>query len=186
MPSYTQYKWQLSVLDSSDEDITWITVKGNHIPIKKGQSKRDAVKEFFESKKSGGSKSEEDTGNHLTDSSGKRIKNPEKFAEWFKDSKIVKGGKPMPMFHSTDKFFDEFKIQDGGGNEKGGWGFYFKSNPGYYFNADKEHQIEVYLSVQKPWVIDYKKSELTFTNEQMRALSKKIPNETYRQTFQGF
>lgn len=52
MPSYTQYKWQLSVLDSSDEDITWITVKGNHIPIKKGQSKGDAVKEFFESKKS--------------------------------------------------------------------------------------------------------------------------------------
>ena len=42
------------------------------------------------------------------------------------------------------------------------------------------------MSVQKPWVIDYKKSELTFTNEQMRALSKKIPNETYRQTFQDY
>lgn len=59
MPSYTQYKRQLSVVvDSSDEDITWITVKGNHIPIKKGQNKGDAIKEFFESKKSGSSKSD--------------------------------------------------------------------------------------------------------------------------------
>lgn len=59
MPSYTQYKRQMSVvIDSSDEDITWITVKGNHIPIKKGQNKGDAIKEFFESKKSGSSKSD--------------------------------------------------------------------------------------------------------------------------------
>lgn len=59
MPSYTQYLRQMSVVvDSSDEDITWITVKGNHIPIKKGQNKGDAIKEFFESKKSGGSKSD--------------------------------------------------------------------------------------------------------------------------------
>lgn len=58
MPSYTQYLRQMSVVvDSSDEDITWITVKGNHIPIKKGQNKGDAIKEFFESKKSGSSKS---------------------------------------------------------------------------------------------------------------------------------
>ena len=39
----------MSVLDGSD-DITWITVNGNHIPIKKGQSKGDAVKSFFENK----------------------------------------------------------------------------------------------------------------------------------------
>lgn len=52
MPSYNSYKRQMSVLDN-DDDITWITVKGNHIPIKKGQNKEDAVKEFFESKKSG-------------------------------------------------------------------------------------------------------------------------------------
>lgn len=51
MPSYSSYIRQMSVLDK-DDDITWITVKGNHIPIKKGQSKGDAVKEFFESKKS--------------------------------------------------------------------------------------------------------------------------------------
>lgn len=56
MPSYNSYKRQMSVLDN--DDITWITVKGNHIPIKKGQSKGDAVKEFFESKKSGEKKAE--------------------------------------------------------------------------------------------------------------------------------
>lgn len=54
MPSYSSHKRQMSVLDK-DDDITWITVKGNHIPIKKGQSKEDAVKEFLESKKSGSS-----------------------------------------------------------------------------------------------------------------------------------
>ena len=31
-----------------DDDIEWITVHGNHIPIKKGQSKDEAVKEFIE------------------------------------------------------------------------------------------------------------------------------------------
>ena len=52
MPSYVQYKKMLAVLDANDDDITWITVKGNHIPIKKGQEKGEAIKEFFE-KKSG-------------------------------------------------------------------------------------------------------------------------------------
>lgn len=34
MPSYTAYKRQ--VMDA-DDNITWITMKGNHIPIKEGQ-----------------------------------------------------------------------------------------------------------------------------------------------------
>ena len=55
MPSYSQYKRQLAVLDADDTDIeAWITVKGNHIPIKKGQSKEEAVKSFIESKNGGG------------------------------------------------------------------------------------------------------------------------------------
>ena len=32
------------------EDLQWITVNGNHIPIKEGQSKEEAVKSFIESK----------------------------------------------------------------------------------------------------------------------------------------
>ena len=66
MPSYLVYKRQLSVLDA--EDIEWITVKGNHIPIKKGQSKEDAVKSFLENK--GGSK--KDNVRHV----GEMLKTP--------------------------------------------------------------------------------------------------------------
>ena len=51
MPSYTSYLRQMAVLDADDNEIeSWITVRGNHIPIKKGQSKEDAVKSFIEKK----------------------------------------------------------------------------------------------------------------------------------------
>lgn len=50
MPSYNSYKRQMSVLDNDDDIVSWITVKGNHIPIRKGQSKEDAVKSFLEKK----------------------------------------------------------------------------------------------------------------------------------------
>lgn len=33
-----------------DDDVEWITVHGNHIPVKKGQSKDEAVKEFLDNK----------------------------------------------------------------------------------------------------------------------------------------
>lgn len=38
----------------ADDGTEWITVKGNHIPIGKGQNKGDAIKSFFDKKKSGG------------------------------------------------------------------------------------------------------------------------------------
>lgn len=51
MTNYLHYKRQLAVLDENNSEIeSWITVRGNHIPIKKGQSKEDAVKEFVKSK----------------------------------------------------------------------------------------------------------------------------------------
>lgn len=33
-----------------DDELEWITVKGNHIPVKKGQTKEEAVKEFLDKK----------------------------------------------------------------------------------------------------------------------------------------
>ncbi len=36
---------------NSTDNIEWITVKGNHIPIKKGQTKEQAVKEFLKDKR---------------------------------------------------------------------------------------------------------------------------------------
>ena len=50
MPSYVSYKNKLkAILDADDTEIeSWITVRGNHIPIMKGQSKEEAVKSFIE------------------------------------------------------------------------------------------------------------------------------------------
>lgn len=42
-----------SVAIDDDKKTEWITVKGNHIPIKEGESKGEAVKKFIESKKGG-------------------------------------------------------------------------------------------------------------------------------------
>ena len=52
MPSYTSYKRFMAVLDSDDSDIdAWITVNGNHIPIVKGQSKGEAIRNFISKKR---------------------------------------------------------------------------------------------------------------------------------------
>lgn len=50
MTSYLRYKQQIrTVQDADDAEIeSWITVRGNHIPIRKGQSKEEAVKSFIE------------------------------------------------------------------------------------------------------------------------------------------
>lgn len=45
-----RYEGANIVVNKKDDDIEWITVKGNHIPIKKGQSKDEAVKEFLKDK----------------------------------------------------------------------------------------------------------------------------------------
>ena len=58
MPSYSSYMRQMSVLDKDDDIVSWITVKGNHIPIRKGQSKEDAEK-FVEQAIQHGSKKED-------------------------------------------------------------------------------------------------------------------------------
>lgn len=39
---------------NSDNDIEWITVKGNHIPIAKGRTKEESIREFIEQKSIGG------------------------------------------------------------------------------------------------------------------------------------
>lgn len=41
------YIAQNAIARNADEDIEWITVKGTHIPIKKGQSKREAIESHW-------------------------------------------------------------------------------------------------------------------------------------------
>lgn len=44
----------LKVNNTDDgKEVEWITVRGNHIPVKKGQSKADAIRDFIKSRKSG-------------------------------------------------------------------------------------------------------------------------------------
>ncbi len=38
------------LIAKNDDDTEWITVNGNHIPVKEGQSKTEAVKEFLDKK----------------------------------------------------------------------------------------------------------------------------------------
>lgn len=45
-------------VENADKNIDWITVKGTHVPIEKGQSKSSAVKSFVESKRGGKSDTE--------------------------------------------------------------------------------------------------------------------------------
>ena len=40
-----------NIVVNKNDDVEWITVKDNHIPIKKGQSKDEAVKKFLEGKR---------------------------------------------------------------------------------------------------------------------------------------
>lgn len=47
------------VEDEKSDDIQWITVNGNHVPVGKGQSKEEAVKSFIESKKESSKENEE-------------------------------------------------------------------------------------------------------------------------------
>lgn len=63
MPSYIQYKKMMAVLDEDSDIESWITVNGNHIPIRKGQTKEEAVKSFVE-KKQGKSGSGEGSASH--------------------------------------------------------------------------------------------------------------------------
>lgn len=51
MPSYSSYKRFLSILDEDDNIESWITVRGNHIPIMKGQSKAEAVRAFISNRR---------------------------------------------------------------------------------------------------------------------------------------
>lgn len=45
---------EILFLNSKDEEIEWITVNGSHIPIKKGQTKEEAIQEFIDEHAGGG------------------------------------------------------------------------------------------------------------------------------------
>lgn len=126
MPSYLSYLNQMSVLDA-DDDIQWITVRGNHIPIKKGENKEDAIKSFFESKgkeskkteqkspeKSGNSSSSSGNGSKSEKSSGGEkltVKSIIKRANESKNNKSINSDYVFKEAVKVGKFSDK-QIRD--------------------------------------------------------------------------
>ena len=82
-----------------DEDIEWITVRGTHVPIKKGESKEQAVKNFLAGKKqSSGSNTE-------PEQAGKKTEKEEKLTEATTTTKNT-SKKEMKTFVTNKAFFD--------------------------------------------------------------------------------
>lgn len=66
MPSYLQYKKQMAVLDEDTDIVGWFTTEnGVHIPLRKGQSKKEATESFFADKK--GQTAQVKSGEHWAD-----------------------------------------------------------------------------------------------------------------------
>ena len=92
------------------------------------------------------------------------------FKRWFGDSKVVdKDGKPLVVYHGTDKDFSEFSLKHGGestGSSSGREGFFFAEHPktaetyparqyfGQLIPKTGANTMPVYLSMQKPEVFD--------------------------------
>lgn len=74
-----RYNLYRNMVMDKEDDVEWITVRGRHIPIKKGQSKEDAINEAFGNKEEGGQK-KLDKG----ESGGKVYKNTMKKVREFK------------------------------------------------------------------------------------------------------
>lgn len=125
MTSFLRYKQQLRIVQDADDIESWITVRGNHIPIKKGQSKEEAVKSFLESK--GGSSS----------AKGLSQKN-ELSVNYHKDKGHIKEGNPPEGWTKVE----------GGTTAPNGYSWYsnnksiFSGEREYYLYKDAEPETE--------------------------------------------
>lgn len=115
MPSYISYKNNLkAILDADDTEIeSWITVRGNHIPIMKGQSKEEAVKSFVESK-GGKSKTKESSkkdfysaGMELAKSLNIDKGRMKDYLEYQKNNSLVKSNTPQDAIKALKNYIKE-------------------------------------------------------------------------------
>lgn len=114
---------------------------------------------------------------HAPDQKVPQTDTPE-FKRWFGNSKVVdKDGKPLVVYHGTDKKFTEFSKEKIGSNT--GWdnsrlGFFFIADRGLASNFAKETSgggeiVEAYLSIQKP--LDMTQEGIFSNREQAPTLS---------------
>lgn len=96
MPSYTQYKRFMAVMDADDDDIVgWFTMKGNHIPIKKGQTEKEAAENFLKRQKAEKGKEKHETLH-------------KKYTEQFETAK-AEALKLQKQFESLYTTYEDFK-----------------------------------------------------------------------------
>lgn len=92
-------------------------------------------------------------------SEGKSIPNPEKFHEWFGDSKVVdKEGRPLTVYHGTGKDFSEFSADKGEG-ARYKTGVFFSDSPNVastYASGENKNVMKAYVSLKNPVVVDVK------------------------------
>lgn len=76
------------------------------------------------------------------DSDNRLIPNPEKFHEWFGESKVVdKEGRPLTVYHGTKKSFDNFEVGVEGKNS-GTFGTWSTKRAGIFFAEDPKEASE--------------------------------------------
>jgi hypothetical protein len=81
------------------------------------------------------------------------------FKRWFKNSKVVRNGKPLICYHGTPHQFTSFSVNHHGKHDAGylGVGFYFTALPriaSIYSSKTSNGQVmPVFLSIQKPLIL---------------------------------
>ena len=94
------------------------------------------------------------------------------FKNWFGDSKVVDSqGKPMVVYHGTDKDFSTFtrgKVQPiGGVRFQDAQGFYFADDPGYASDYGGT-VMPVYLLIKNPFIVPADGFDHTYVSKERR------------------
>lgn len=139
-----RYEGANIVVNKNDDDLEWITVKGNHIPVKKGQSKDDAVKEFLEGKqsdtkdKSGGSKKDEPKGEAKDKHGFKKDKDSGYYMKDLPDGTSVYVEKKEGGQGEKEPFFLEATHFDENGKVLDKKQYHYDSMDGMFSKIDKD------------------------------------------------
>lgn len=126
--------------DDENNDTEWITVKGNHIPVKKGQTKEQAVKEFLGKKKDNNDNQNKLYQKMLTPQVMKIMRDNIKAAE-YEDPNAEVGDTILDSDRIISLFIDKLTPQEYKN-------FDFDKAEDFLF--DKLHELEEYAGFKKP------------------------------------
>ena len=105
------------------------------------------------------------------------------FKEWFGTSKIKgKAGQPLKMYHGTATDFTVFDAQKAGGSTKhptAALGFFFTNNRAHAAEKYGDRVMEVYLSLEKPYLMTDADLRRIDTLEEALAFRKRLEQQGY-------